>query len=388
MDIAKVLASIELVSSWVGRILAPPLTKFRFWLGQQCGWLREAVYELLYAGISSDRVNVVYGIHPDDFVDIIAAIGHTALNTDIWLGSHVGETVISSVLSAIAGASLEPVVETARLISNVYRGNRPTWAFNIVFLGNVLEYMDEDVLALLMAMGGENVYGTLTYLQQSLGWLYEMEQHGVTREISRAVDDIDSALTWDFDVYRHEARWWFAEGYRTYHKIFTRMLAIVDRIIERAIARLWELRVKLTTVYMWYQHGLVKPDRFAKLIDQVSIEVEMTMDNARKAMDMIEEVIGAVDLEPQLDILEAAVDRVYMLDAELAIKRIQAVGRGGYDQFVNKLIRAIEKFVAMRTRVSNGYSLGFAYPFVSGTYPQPVSSISVEEITALDVASS
>ena len=385
----RLLAWARALEHFAGLVLADTVSATikgaRLWLGDQLGFVRAMVQELIFAPASSDKVNIFYGYELDDLVDIYRAVAGTALRTQIWLGGTVGEYIVNSVLSQLAGIALgETLADYARLILNVYRGIRPTWAFNLIFMGNLFEYIAEDSLALIMAMGGEHVLGTISYLQQALGWLFELEQMDVIRALDRAVDDFEDAITWDIDVAMRETRWWFSEGLRVYHRAFTRLLSIVDRIIERAMARLWELRLQTLTVRKWFELGVVDVKRVLRLMGQVEAEVDMTIQNVNDAIKFVYDALGVMNFEPELDALEATVDRVYMILAENALRKLGAVGRANYDELMNKLVRSVKKLVAYRTRVAPGYSRGVAGPLIEPVYPQPMSSITIVDVYGAD----
>jgi len=385
MDPAAILGAVEIAGGIVGEVVAPLLMRLRFWIEDSTGWLNKSMERFEFAGVSTDMISLVWGLSLHDIIELTRFVTYESLNVDAVVGTRLGQMALSVALGRAVESSLRPVVQTISNIVDYYRGNRPTWAFNIIFMGNIFEYIDEDTLAYLMALGGENFFGTVSYLQQALGWLFDMDQHDVLAEVRRAVDTVNDAAMIDIDTYMDEARWFLSEGYRIYHRAFMRLLTIVDRIIERGVARLWELRVKLWTLYEWYKNGLITPERFARVLTQVQIEMDMTNKNVEDAMSIVEEVAGYIDFESAIDDLVSAAQRVAMVRYDIATKVINALGKAGYDQVMKRLQDAVVKLAAIRTRVAENLSLGVAPNVVGYTAPQPMDSIQIIDLYGEDL---
>jgi len=382
---AVVMGAVEIAGSIVGEVLAPLIMRLRFWIEDATGWLDKSMERFEFAGVSTDMVNLVWGLALHDVVELTRFVTYEALNVDAVVGTRLGQMALSTALGRAVESALRPVVQTISNIVDYYRGNRPMWAFNIIFMGNIFDYIDEDTLAYLMALGGENFYGTVSYVQQALGWLFDMENHDVLAAVRRAVDDVNDAVMIDIDTYMENARWFLAEAYRIYHRAFMRLLTIVDRIVERGIARLWELRVKMWTLYEWYRNGLITPERFARVLTQIQIELEMTRKNVDDAMKLVEDVVGYIDFEDAVTQLVSAAQRVAMVRYDVATRVINALGKAGYEQTMKKLMDAIVKLAAIRTRIAPNFSLGLEPNVVSYTAPEPMSSITVIDMYGADI---
>ncbi len=348
LRVASTAIRLPPISSWLSTAYQLP----GFIIGTQTGWLEDAFLRMLGISTGVNEATMYGGVGLKHVYEIVSNLTITALRQQAYLGLDIGYTALRDMFGAIIGTAV------GEMLGNIYRMaiasrsviHLPT-PFDLIWLGEVLEDIDEDVLAFMIALSGTHPLVAATYIVQSLPWLYEMHVRELYDAVDRSVRIIEDSLLWDIETMDREARWWFAEGMRTYHRTITRVSHIVDHIIERGLSRLWDLRIAVTTVYQWYLVGVAKPTQVIKAFEKAKIEAEMTKRNAEEAISKIESAIASMNFETELDILQQTLARLFAERARLEQKRIAAVmSYPGFAEVTSKVINALDKSMLYKTR--------------------------------------
>jgi hypothetical protein len=156
------------------------------------------------------------------------------------------------------------------------------------------------------------------------------------------------------------------------------MMYIVDHIIERGLSRLWEIRTSLTTVFAWFQHGLVTPTKMLRALDKIQVEVTMTWDNVNRAIEMVDRAVAEMDFETDIDELIDTLSTMYGKMAELALKKIAAVTRyEGFKKVSETVNEAMRKLMVYKGRYDVDKALAPVHTVMVMTGAVGISSVSI-----------
>lgn len=347
--------------------------------GYRLGWIDAAVREIVgyLAGWNASTYEV--SIPWIELDRILINEMKTAALTQGWSGLPLGRTIFEAFFDHLVREAVSLIASVpARIsISARYVTHLP-WAFDLIWLGQIMEYIDADTLAFIAALSGAHPVVVATYIAQSIPWLYEMEVRDLRYAVDRAIDDYERMITFDLDVFENEGRWWFSEALRTYHRAILRMMYIVDHIIERGLSRLWEIRTSLTTVFAWFQHGLVTPTKMLRALDKIQVEVTMTWDNVNRAIEMVDRAVAEMDFETDIDELIDTLSTMYGKMAELALKKIAAVTRyEGFKKVSETVNEAMRKLMVYKGRYDVDKALAPVHTVMVMTGAVGISSVSI-----------
>jgi len=382
LGIAGVIGgALEVIGTLFGDHIQAGWSGLKLLVGEKIGWLDAAINEAIGRAETRSKPWYIYILKEEDFRDLYKDYLWLGIRTQGWLGGRFADAIIRDVITGLFSLAVHEVVsDYARLTLNAHRGSRLPWGFDLVWVGEYLEDIDEDFLAFFGAITGSHVFTIVNYIAQALSWGYSIYSREVESALDKAVDKIEDYLLWDIDVYASETRWWYAEALRTYHRAWTRLTAMIDHICERALSRLWELRISVTTTYLWWLDGLVDTDRLLKAWDQVDAEIDMTLDNVDKATELVENVLATINYETELDMLEETMNNFYYNMALFELNRIYAITKYPYNEFMNRLKTAIEKIIAYRQRISKDYTRWWYTIPVEIGYPEKPLGLEIVDI--------
>jgi len=388
--VSVVGGAVEILGNIFGDQINAGWNGLKLLIGDKIGWLSGAINEAIGYAESTQKPFYTYIMEEQSFEDLYRAYIWWGVRTQGWLGGDFAREMIRAIISGFAGLGVEETLsDYARISLNAYRGAKPPIGFDLIWMGEYLEDTDEDYLAFLGAISGAHVLNVANYIAQAMTWGYDMYTREMIRTVDRSVDNLEDLLLWDIDIYSKETRYWFTEGLRTYHRAITRLTAMVDHMVERALARLFELRISVTTTYLWFKDGLVDADRLLKAWDQVEAEIQMTLDNIDKVMSLLEEVVPAIDYETSLDTLVEEMNMLYETLAGVEFKRLSAVADYPFKDTIEKLTNSIKKVIAYKharpIEINGQKAIATYIPDelpVYQKYPQRPVSITVDYLTA------
>jgi len=316
----------------VGDALEAADAVVRAYLFEPTGWLENAIVEAIGSVVGYNEVNPVYGLPFSDIFKTLIGLVHAAAHVQAMLGIDAVRTLLGSVFNEAFAVSVGTVVRT--IIEAGLRSRGVThlpWAFDLLWLGQIIEYIDPNALALIAMLSGSHPIMLAAYLGQGLPWLYDMEVRELYEHLRRSLDDYNSTMLMDIEAVRRDAELWLSEGFRVYHRTVNRLMHIVDHIIERSLARIWELRLALYTTYRWYEAGLVDEKRVVKAWEKLDAELEMAYSNALYALNLIKEELETIDYRTDIEELLDSMENLQKTLGSFYLKSASAIY--SYDGF-------------------------------------------------------
>ena len=324
----------------------------RYSIGMGLGWLRNAVWEALgrVTGFNEAEHSIGVPISKayDNLLQFIGdAIRHQAVT---------GAPVLHHILQAIYGTAYEPVGRYLRTIVEAALRSRAVTelphAFDLIWAGEQLEYIDELSLAWLAIVSGAHPAHVVYNLLQSVKWLYEMHLSELRHDVDTLARKFNDIMLMDVDVLDNEVRYWIGEAMRTYHRAVNRLLSIVDHIGERTLVRIWEVRLAAKTVLSYYLAGLVDYKTAAKAIVRLDREVELAYNAYKEAMKMVEEVYEQLDFEDEITKVLEAIDQYKAVIGSWISEQVQSLmAWDGARESMKKIDSALRKMLIAKLRV-------------------------------------
>jgi hypothetical protein len=146
----------------------------RYTISMNLGWLRNSVWEAI------GRITGVNEAEHNIGIPVTSAFGTMldAINDALRHQAVTGAPILHHVLSAIFGTLYEPFGRYVRSIVEAALRSRTVTelphAFDLVWVGEQLEYMDELSLAWMAIVSGAHPAHVVFNILQSVKWLYEM----------------------------------------------------------------------------------------------------------------------------------------------------------------------------------------------------------------------
>ncbi len=341
VHVAEASGILELVGYWL-----------RYSIGMNLGWLKNAVIEALGRITGVNEAEPSIGVPVTKAYDVALqmigdAIRHQAVS---------GAPVLHHILSAVYGTAYEPVGRYLRSVVEAALRSRTVTelphAFDLIWAGEQLEYMDADSLAWLMIVSGAHPAHIVYNVLQSVKWLYEMHLNELRSDVDSLARRFNDVMLMDVDVLDNEVRYWIGEALRTYHRAVNRLLSIVDHIGERTLVRIWEIRLAAKTVLTYYMAGLVDYKTAAKALVRLDEETELAYKAFLDAMSIVEEVYNSMNFEDEISKVINAIDTYKrVMGSWLASQVGNLLAWEGAREAMKKIDEALWKMLIAKHRV-------------------------------------
>lgn len=355
-------------------------TEIAIQLGAVRNWSAEA-----FDGLVEATPNPTVGMSPEGMMDVLERFLRATAQIGLCIGSEVAEELFMELIQeGFSNAIQTSLGGSFQTILNVWRGGSPPSPDELEAVVGKVADMDEDTLALLIAMTGSNL--PTTYYRVSRGFdTYVDDQTRLIREqLIDILNRANHAVTWLYEACRSIATDELNDAIGVIKEAYGKGISLLDEIAERALSRLQELKTELMTAKEWLKYAKEHPqmpiitDEEASYVGlenyeeavatyQTYLSIKKTIESTLANIDItIDDIIEKID-----DIIMKYIDH---------LNNMTEVGALDFSEELTKLNNALLKVVAYRNAVENVTEISTpteSTSFATGFYAPTVYELTV-----------
>jgi len=332
---------VEAAGAWMRTEIAINL-KFIY------NWTAEA-----FDGLIEGEPDSTIGMAPSGMLDVMERFIRATALVGMTLGPEVAEELYMEMIQEGFSNAIQTSVGGAlQAMLNVWRGGMPPNPDELEAVVGKVADVDEDTLALLIAMSGSNI--PTTFYRVSRGFdMYVDEQTRIVREqLIDVLNKLNNVITWLYEAARTLSVNEFEEVLSTIKEAYTKGINLLDSVAERALSRLQELKTECETAKAWFQYSQAYPE--TPLITDLELtyvaiengeEADATYNTYLSIKSAIETALANVDV--QVDTIVSKINDIIARYVEHLNKIIEA-GAIDFSGDISKLQGALQKLIAYR----------------------------------------
>jgi len=342
----------ELIGSFLGGLVegvsAYVRTEIAINLKAVYNWSAEA-----FDGLLEGEPDATIGMAPSGMLNVLERFLRATAQIGIAIGAEVAEELFMELIQEGFSNAIQTSMGGAfQTMLNVWRGGAPPSPDELdTLVGKVVD-MDEDTLALMIAMTGSNL--PTTFYRVSRGFdMYVDDQIRLVREQLIDVQNrLNHVIAWLYEVSKNLALNEYQEALAVIKESYTKAINLLDAIGERALSRLQELKTECETAKAWFDYSTLYPE--TPLITETEVnyvatenklEAEATFNTYNRVKTIIENTLANVDVE--VDAIVSKINDVVAKYAEHLNKLIEA-GTVSFSEDITKIQNALQKVIAYR----------------------------------------
>ena len=249
------------------------------------------------------------GLTDQALYDIIDEVVKATAYASVVLPAEVVEELFMELIQEGFSNAIQMSVGGAfQSILNVWRGGFPLNPDEIEALAENADKLDNNLLGLLMAMGGCNIPTTSFRVARGFDQYVEKEYVMTREQAHRAAEAINRVLALPYEEVDNIIRADLHDFISLIKEAYIKEQNIVERSAERALSRLNELKVELETVRKWIDlqeanpsYDIIDPDTAYMTAIENEAEADATIEAYDMLVSMCEAKADAFD--PRADYL-------------------------------------------------------------------------------------
>jgi len=372
----------EVVGAFLGDFLsgvaAYARTEIAINLGFTLNWTAEA-----FDGLVEGEPHGTIGMHPSGMLDVMNRFIRATAQMGMVLGPEVAEELFMELIQEGFSNAIQTSLGGAfQAMLNVWRGGAPPSPDELdVLIGKVAD-MDEDTLALMIAMTGSNL--PTTFYRISRGFdLYVDERLRLVREqLIDVLNRLNNVIAWLYEVSKNLAINELEEALSVIKEAYSKAINLLDEVGERALSRLQELKTECETAKAWLDYSNLYPETPLVTETEVTyvavenrLEAEATYNTFSRIKEIIENTLANVDV--QVETIVSKIDDIVAKYVE-HLNNIVAAGKVDFTEEMNKIQAAIQKVIAYRNAKDTSSKIESPVEFI-GEYPE-LTAVGVYEV--------
>jgi len=215
----------------------------------------------VFSSLTNIEPNANVGLTDQALYDIINEVVKATAYAGVILPAEVVEELFMELIQEGFSNAIQMSVGGAfQSILNVWRGGFPLNPDEIEGLAENADKLDNNLLGLLMAMGGCNIPTTAFRTARGFEQYVEKEYVMTREQAHRAVESINRALGLPFELVDNIITAEIHDLISLVKECWIKAQNTIERSAERALSRLNELKVELETVQKWIELQEANPD--------------------------------------------------------------------------------------------------------------------------------
>jgi len=339
-------------------------------LGIAKSWFAEA-----FDSMVEGTPNATIGMSPDGMIEVANRMLRATAYFGLAVGAEVAEELFMEMIQEGFSNSIQTSIGGAlQAMLNVWRGGMPPNPDELeAIVGKVVD-LDEDTLALLIAMTGNNLPTTFFRVSRGFDQYVDNDIRLIREQLIDALNKLNRAISWLYERSRMIAEGELDEALSVLKEMYNKGINLLDHVAERALSRLQELKTECETAKNWLAYSQAYPE--TPLITELEAsyvaienleEARATFNTYQSIKQTIETTLNNADIQIKRIIEE--IDAVIGRYVE-HLNNVVQVGAIDYTEVLNKLTNALEKVKAYRGAIEN-----------QTTPESPISAIGVVPIT-------
>jgi len=306
-------------------------------------YLRNITAECLDSLIEAET-NSNVGISASGLVTVFEEFMKTVSRASVVMPAEIVEELYTEMLQeGFSNAIQSSVGGALQSILNVWRGGFPINADEISEIVEEADDLDSDTLGLLIAQGGANIPSSLFRIKQGFDRYVDKELISLKTQLFEITNRLNDLLSYKLDR--------SAEIREAYSKA----IALIDMVSERALSRLQELRNECETAKSWYEWSQANPatpiiseEELNMIALENKLEAEAIVNSLNALLAKIDNALTNFDIT--LDTVLSNIDECMLNDVVHLNKMIQA-SILDVREVTNRINTAIDMLVAYRNAV-------------------------------------
>jgi len=331
--------------------------------GINVGYVKNVTAEAMDSMLETDPHGNV-GVDPSGIVYVMQEMLRATARIGILIGSEVAEELFMELVQEGYSNAIQTSIGGAlQSILNVWRGSMPLNPDEASEVVRLIDVMDSDTCALLIAQAGNNL--PTTFFRAIRGWKDYVDDQ--TRSLRLQLMEIlrkwNEAIAWLHELAVALAHSELQQSLQAIREAYAKAFALIDMVGERALSRLQELLIECRTAKEWLNMGVITEDEANLVASENEAEADVTFNTYTSMRDTILSTLANVDVT--LDNLVSKIDD--MINRYLAhLNNMINASQLDFSEEFNKLQEALKKVVAYRHAKENVTKL--EYPVtLSGT---------------------
>jgi len=314
-------------------------------------WTAEA-----FDGLVEGTPDSTIGMAPSGMLDVLERMIRVTAQVGLAIGTEVAEELFmemiqegfSNAIQTAMGGSLQTML-------NVWRGGMPPNPDELDTLIGKVADIDEDTLALLIAMSGSNIPTTFYRVTRGFDMYVDEEIRLVREQLIDVLNKLNQVITWLYEISRHLAINELEESLAVIKEAYSKGINLLDEVGERALSRLQELKVECETAKAWYEYSQAYPE--TPLITDTELsyvaieneeEADATFNTYQSIKSTIENTLANVDV--QIETIVSKINSIIAMYVE-HLNKIIETGSVSFSTELEKIRNALQKVIAYRNAV-------------------------------------
>jgi len=372
----------ELVGAFLGDFLsgvaAYMRTEIAIGLGFIWNWTAEA-----FDGLVEGEPDSTIGMAPAGMLDVMNRFIRATAQVGMVIGPEVAEELFMELIQEGFSNAIQTSLGGAfQSMLNVWRGGAPPSPDELDTLIGKVADMDEDTLALMIALSGSNL--PTTFYRVSRGFdLYVDDRMKLIREqLIDVLNRLNYVISWLYEVSKNLAMHELEDALGVIKESYSKAINLLDDVGERALSRLQELKTECETAKAWLDYSNLYPETPLVTDTEVTyvavenrLEAEATYGSYQRIKEIIENTLANVDVQ-----VEEIVSKINDVIAKYVehLNNMIASGKMDFTEEMDKIQAAIQKVIAYRNAVDTSTKIESPVEFI-GQYPE-LTTVGVYEV--------
>jgi len=351
----------ELLSALLGDFIDATGDLMRTEVGVRFGFVRSWTAEA-FDGMVEGEPHPTIGMSPTGLIDVLERFLRVTAQVGMCVGTEVADELFTEMIQEGYSNAIQTSLGGAlQTMLNVWRGGMPPNPDELeVVVGKAVD-MDEDTLALLIAMTGSNLPTTFFRVSRGFDQYVDEETRLIREQLADVLNRLNSVIAWLYEVSRHLATNELADALHVIKEAYAKGINLLDHVAERALSRLQELKIECETAKNWLAYSQAYPE--TPLITDLEAtyvaiengeEADATYNSYLSIKNAIETAMANIDVS--LDAVVSKINDVVARYVSHLNKMIEA-GAASFDEEISRIRAALEKVVAYRNAVENVTSM-------------------------------
>ena len=322
-------------------------------LGIAKSWFAEA-----FDSMVEGTPNATIGMSPDGMIEVANRMLRATAYFGLAVGAEVAEELFMEMIQEGFSNSIQTSVGGAlQTMLNVWRGGMPPNPDELEAIVGQVPNIDEDTLALLIAMSGNNIPTTFFRVSRGFDQYVDNDIRLIREQLIDALNKLNRAISWLYERSRIIAEGELDDTLAVLKEMYSKGINLLDHIAERALSRLQELKTECQTAKNWLEYSTLYPE--TPLITELEAsyvaienleEARATYNTYQSIKQTIEATLNNADIQIKriIEEIDGIIGRYVS-----HLNKVVQTGAIDYTEIMNKISNALEKVKAYRGAIEN-----------------------------------
>ncbi len=347
-------------------------------LGFTRNWSAEA-----FDGLVEGEPDSTIGMAPAGMLDVMDRFIRATAQMSMVLGPEVAEELYMELIQEGFSNAIQTSLGGAfQSMLNVWRGGAPPSPDELdTLLGKVAD-MDEDTLALMIALTGSNLPSTFYRVSRGFDLYVDDRLKLIREQLIDVLNRLNYVISWLYEVSKNMAMHELEEALSVIKESYSKAINLLDDVGERALSRLQELKTECETAKAWLDYSNLYPERRLVTDAEVTyvavenrLEAEATYNTYLRIKEIIENTLANVDV--QVETIVSKINDVISKYVE-HLNNMIASGKMDFTEEMDKIQAAMQKVIAYRNAKDTSSKIESPVEFI-GQYPE-LTTVGVYEV--------